>query len=89
MMSDSIESRLNEDEFETALEILTFKLSFLRTKVNLTQKEVAEVMGVHGSKVSKFENAVIIPSYKELYQLAEIYKVSLLDLVEPKYNMSL
>lgn len=58
-----------------------------RKEVNLSQKYVAEKLGIHQSNISDWENDVSRPEYEKLLQLAEIYNVTLYQLLgvdEPK-----
>ncbi len=52
------------------------KLKALRTEKNLSQKQVAERIGVAVSAVSSYEAGIRYPSYKALIKLAGIYHVS-------------
>lgn len=52
------------------------KLKLLRTESNLTQKQVAERIGVAVSAVSAYESGTRYPSYRSLIRLASIYHVS-------------
>ena len=52
------------------------KLKLLRTENNLTQKQVADRIGVAVSAVSAYESGSRYPSYKSLIRLASIYHVS-------------
>ena len=58
-----------------------------RLDMHLSQKEVAVKLGIHQSNVSDWENDISRPEYEKLIQLAEIYKVSLYELlgVEERY----
>ena len=60
------------------------KLKTLRTQKKLTQKQVAEKLGIHQSNVSDWENNVSRPEYENLIKLAEIYEVSVCDLLDAK-----
>lgn len=52
------------------------KLKALRIEKNLTQKQVADRIGVAVSAVSSYEAGIRLPSYKALIKLAGIYHVS-------------
>ncbi len=52
-----------------------------RLEVNLSQKVVAERLGICQSNVSDWENDVSRPEYEKLIQLAKIYDVSICDLL--------
>ena len=47
----------------------------------LTQKQVAEKLGIHQSNVSDWENNVSRPDYEKLIELAKIYDVTLYQLL--------
>lgn len=46
-----------------------------------TQKDVAEILGIHQSNVSDWENNVSRPEYENLIKLAKIYDVTINDLL--------
>lgn len=52
------------------------KLKALRIEKKLTQKQVADRIGVAVSAVSSYEAGLRLPSYKALIKLAGIYHVS-------------
>ena len=52
-----------------------------RIEMNLSQKYVAEKLGIHQSNISDWENDVSRPDYEKLIQLSEIYGVSLYQLL--------
>ncbi len=52
------------------------KLKFLRKENGLTQKQIAERIGLAVSAVSSYESGARYPSYKVLVKLARIYHVS-------------
>ena len=52
------------------------KLKSLRTENKLTQKQVAERIGLAISAVSSYEAGTRYPSYESLVKLARIYHVS-------------
>jgi len=49
--------------------------------MNFSQKHVAERLGIHQSNVSDWENDVSRPEYEKLIQLAELYNVTLYQLL--------
>lgn len=55
-------------------------LKDLREKNNLTQKEVAEKLGINKNYVSMIENGSRNPSDKMKNELAKIYKCSVVDI---------
>lgn len=52
-----------------------------RQEMLLSQKQVAEKLGIHQSNVSDWENDVSRPEYEKLIQLSEIYNVSVCELL--------
>lgn len=52
-----------------------------RKQKGLSQKQVAELLGIYQSNISDWENDVSRPSYENLIDLAEIYEVSIYDLL--------
>ncbi len=52
------------------------KLKALRTEKKLTQKQVADRLGVAVSAVSSYESGTRYPSYRSLMKLAGMYHVS-------------
>lgn len=55
-------------------------LKELREKNNLTQKEVAEKLGINKNYISMIENGTRNPSDKMKNELAKIYKCSIVDI---------
>lgn len=52
-----------------------------RQEIKLSQKEVANKLGIHQSNISDWENDVSRPDYEKLIQLAEIYNVTLYQIL--------
>lgn len=57
------------------------KLKLYRENRKLTQKEVAEVLGVEPATVSKYESGALEPNIESLKCLAELFEVSLDELL--------
>lgn len=53
----------------------------VRKESGFSQKQVAEKLGIHQSNVSDWENDISRPEYEKLIALAELYDVSLYDLL--------
>ena len=71
---------------KTKLVTLGSRLKYARKKNQLTQKVVAELIGVSSSAISQYEKGSIEPDLAILRKLATIYKVSadtLLDIDLP------
>lgn len=64
--------------------MISMNLSFLRKANHFSQEEVAEKIGVSRQAVAKWETGETVPDLKNSIALAELYDVSLDDLV--KYN---
>ena len=60
---------------------LSANLRYLRNKQKLTQEEVAERIGVTRQAVAKWENGDSLPDIVNCQALADLYDVSLDDLV--------
>ena len=54
----------------------------------LTQREIAEKMGVHQPKVSEWLNGLRMPNTKSLYKLAEVLEEEPVRLVETLKQIS-
>ena len=52
-----------------------------RKESGLSQKEVAERLGIHQSNISDWENNISRPDYEKLIELAKIYNVTLYQLL--------
>ena len=57
-----------------------------RLKMNFSQKRVAELLNIHQSNISDWENDISRPEYEKLIQLTEIYNVTLYQLLGIKEN---
>ncbi|MBE7079470.1 MAG: helix-turn-helix transcriptional regulator [Clostridiales bacterium] len=52
-----------------------------RKDAKLSQKYVADKLGIHQSNVSDWENNVSRPEYEKLIELAKIYNATLYELL--------
>ena len=57
-----------------------------RIEINMSQKDVANKLGIHQSNISDWENDVSRPDYEKLIKLAEIYNVTLYQLLGIEEN---
>ena len=57
----------------------------LNRKVFMPQKVPAAVIGVTHQQINKYESGLNIPCSYRLVQLADFYKVTINDLVNPSY----
>ena len=53
----------------------------LRLEARLSQKEVAERLGIYQSNVSDWENDVSRPEYERLIQLSKLYECSIAEIL--------
>lgn len=53
-----------------------------RKQMKLSQKQVAEKLGIHQSNVSDWENDISRPEYEKLIELSRIYDVSIDELLK-------
>ena len=62
---------------------MTFGKNFkkFRREMNLSQKEVAEKLGICQSNISDWENDISRPEYEKLILLSKIYCVSICELL--------
>ena len=56
---------------------------YYRKKMNLTQAEVAEMLGLDQTTVSRWERGRKLPRADRLPRIAEIYRCSVDDLLKP------
>ncbi len=54
----------------------------LRLQCNLTQKQVADTLGIEQSNISDWENNVSRPEYENLIALARLYDETLESLLD-------
>lgn len=66
------------------------KLKLYREKHNMTQKEIAEILGVEPGTVSKYELGMIEPNIESIKKLAEIFNVTIDELLkdEEKFDIT-
>ncbi|MDZ7378374.1 MAG: helix-turn-helix domain-containing protein [candidate division KSB1 bacterium] len=60
---------------------LAKKIVQLRKEHNLTQKELASIVGVHFSHMSRYERGISLPSIEVVRKLAQMFHVSTDDLL--------
>lgn len=56
----------------------------LRRSMNLSQKELGEMVGVSNKSVSKWENGTAMPKTETIVKLAEVFGISPLELLQGK-----
>lgn len=57
-------------------------LKELRSKKNLTQEQLTEVLGVSNRSVSRWENGVTMPDFDLLIQMAKFYDVEIGEILD-------
>ena len=60
------------------------KLSTLRKKANLTQKDLANMLGVSRQAVTKWESGIGIPDIDNVKRIASIFNISIDELLDYK-----
>lgn len=77
---------MNEENVqpEDLKEVIATNLTHLRQEAGLTQVKLAEMLNYSDKAVSKWERGESIPDLRVLIKLAEIYHISLDDLVRAK-----
>ena len=63
------------------------KLKELREKISISQKELANKLGIEYSKYNKYENGVYEPSIETLIKIADFFNVSVDTLLGHKCEM--
>ncbi len=58
------------------------KIKIYRENKNMTQNEIAEILGVKPATVSKYESGTLEPNIESLKRLAEIFNVSIDELIK-------
>lgn len=65
------------------------KIKLYRESKNMTQSEVAEIVGVKATTISKYEAGTLEPNIESLKKLAELFEVSIDELLkEEKFDVS-
>ena len=59
------------------------KLKKERAKTELTQKQVADLLGIERSTYTKYESGTVDPPLDVLYKISLIYRVSADELISP------
>lgn len=60
------------------------KIKGLRTKMNLTQQQLADIIGVSNKAVSKWENGEGLPDIENLKRVSNVFNTSIDELVSNK-----
>lgn len=58
------------------------KLKLYRENKNITQSEIADILGVKASTISKYEAGTLEPNIQSLKKLAELFELSVDELIE-------
>lgn len=64
------------------------RIKELRTKANITQKQLAEFIGVTSQTILNWENGIFEPKISELIKLANYFHVSVDYLIEREIDNS-
>lgn len=64
-------------------ETVSSKLAEYRDKMDLTQEQLAEIVGISQSHYAKLENGQRLPSLKVLQSLSQVFGVKMGDIIEP------
>ena len=75
---------IDKSNYEKAFSI---NIRRLRKKLNITQKSLADAIGYSEKTVSKWENEGSIPSIEVLFRVANIFRVSILELFRCDENI--
>ncbi len=65
-----------------------FKIKNARIKVNLTQEQVAEALGVSRQTISNWENEKTYPDIVSVVKMSDLYNISLDHLLKEEQSMS-
>ena len=67
------------EKFSLSCNMINFSktLRGLRKENNMTQKQLAEKLGVSDTSIRDWENRGIQPNYQTLYELSKIFNVSI------------
>jgi len=60
-------------------------LKCLRAENNYSQKKLADLLNIHQSNISDWENEISRPEYEHLIKLADIFEITLDELVGRKF----
>lgn len=74
----------NKNDYEKAFSI---NVRRLRKKLNITQKSLADAIGYSEKTVSKWETEGSVPSIEALFRLANIFRVSIVELFRCDENI--
>lgn len=58
------------------------KIKLYRENKNMTQGEIADILGVKSATISKYESGTLEPNIKSLKKLSELYEVSIDELLK-------
>ena len=66
------------------------KIKEYREKNNMTQKEIAEILGVEPGTISKYESGMIEPNIESLKRLADTFNITVDELIkdEEKFDLT-
>ena len=66
------------------------KIKKYRENKNMTQNEVADILGVKSATISKYESNTLEPNIESIKKIAEIFEISIDKLLkdEEEFNIS-
>ncbi|MFV0441524.1 MAG: helix-turn-helix domain-containing protein [Lachnospirales bacterium] len=67
---------LNKNKSNSTLYDISLRIKYYRKKKNLTQKRLADLVGVNKTTICGYENDVSFPSLEVLILLSQIFDVS-------------
>lgn len=74
---------------ELLFTMLGKKIKTNREKNNMTQAEIAEILGVKPATISKYESGALEPNIEALKKISEIFNVSIDELIkENEFDIS-
>lgn len=68
-------------------ETVSSELAEYRDKMDLTQEQLAEMVGISQSHYAKLENGQRLPSLKVLHALSQVFGVKMGNIIEPDKNV--
>lgn len=73
---------MNEMEYRERLRAMGLKISYYRRRAGYTQEQLAELVGVSWSTVSKLETGITGGSLRVLWEIAEVCGMPMSKLFE-------
>lgn len=89
-----LENRLRNQEFRDHYQELEMEYTFmqalidLRKKKKITQKQLADLTGIHQADISKLESGATNPTLKLMQRIADGLDMKILFVFEPKASLT-